>query len=134
MPQDELVPRFEFDSEADGELWEVLCPLLICPEELVFDLDELVKKSKLELVLLFTLSRRVGLNRAEKPDMSPESSGVWVRPVLELLFDWYEPFRLSGLGSEFSTGLASFCVSLGAVVGGDCLYGPGRRPNLGNSN
>jgi hypothetical protein len=86
VPQDELAPRFEFD-EADGELWEVLWPLLICPLEAVLDLDVFVKKSMLELALLFTLSRSVGLNRAEKLDMSLVSSGVWFRPVLELLVD-----------------------------------------------
>ena len=86
VPQDELGPRFEFD-DADGELCEVLWPLLICPVEAVLDLDGLVKKSKLELVLLLTLSRSVGLKRPEKCDMSAVSSGVWFRPVLELLAD-----------------------------------------------
>lgn len=93
VPQDELVPRFEFD-EADGELWEVLWPLLVCPVELVLDLDPVVKKSKLEVLL--TLSRNVGLKRPEKPDMSPVSKGVWFKPVLELLVE-YEELRSSGL-------------------------------------
>jgi len=86
VPQDELVPRFELD-EADGELWEVLWPLLICPLEVALDIDPVFAKKSNEDPDLLTLSSRVGLKRPEKPDMSTGCSGVWFKPVLGLLVD-----------------------------------------------
>jgi hypothetical protein len=86
VPQDELGPWFEFD-EADGELYDVLWPVLICLLESVLDLDPFVpllaKYSKLGLLL--TLSRSEGLKRPERLDISPPSSVVWLTPVLEPL-------------------------------------------------
>jgi len=76
----------EFD-EADGELYEVLWPVLICPLESVLDLDPfdplLLKNSKDELLL--TLSRIEGLNRPDNADISPLSfrPGTEGEPVLD---------------------------------------------------
>jgi hypothetical protein len=65
--------------------------------EAVLDLDAVDPKKSKPVEFLLTLSRSEGLKSPEKPDMSAESSGVWVRPVVELLVDWYDMFRLSGL-------------------------------------
>jgi hypothetical protein len=146
VPQDELGPWFPFE-EADGELYDVLGPVLICPLESVLDLDPLVplvaKNSKGEL--LPTLLRIEGLKRPERLDISPSSSCVeaWFKPVLEPFAEKDCSDWLRGLTEVFSTGLGNCWVTdVGEV---DCLAPlrtveplvigcPGRRPNLGNSN
>lgn len=90
VPQDELGPWLEFD-EAEGELYDVLWPVLPLPfAESVFNLDAL------ELFLLTplfeknskgglfpTLSRSEGLKRPDRLDISAPSSdaGVCIKPV-----------------------------------------------------
>jgi hypothetical protein len=90
VPQDELGPWLEFD-EAEGELYDVLWPVLPLPfVESVLDLDAL----ELFLLLPFfeknskggllpTLSRSDGLKRPDRLDISAPSSGAGVcnKPV-----------------------------------------------------
>jgi hypothetical protein len=85
VPQDEFGPLLEFD-EADGELYEVLWPVLILPSALDLDPFVLALFPKKSYSGLFpTLSRIEGLKSPERLDISPLSSkaGVLVNPTLE---------------------------------------------------
>jgi hypothetical protein len=79
VPQDELAPWPEFE-EADGELYDVLCPVLIVPlAESVLDREPLdtaavVFAKKSNGGVLPTLSRIEGLKSPERLDISPPSS------------------------------------------------------------
>lgn len=90
VPQEELGPLFEFE-DTEGELYDVLWPVLIVPlAESVLDLDawdSLLLKRVSNGELFPTLSRIEGLKRPEKLDMSPPSicAGVCVKPPREPL-------------------------------------------------
>jgi len=90
VPHEELAPWLELD-EADGELYDVLCPVLICPLESVLDLDPFVplcpKKSYEGLLL--TLSSSDGLNKPDKLDISAPSTctGDWLKLLEDLALE-----------------------------------------------
>jgi hypothetical protein len=88
VPQDELAPWLEFEEA--GELYVVLCPVLIFPlAESVLDLEPfetvLVLAKKSNGGVLPTLSRMEGLKSPERLDMSPPSSwpGVCAKLTVE---------------------------------------------------